>query len=86
MRRRRRYNGTMREYVRVASGRVVDGRIEIDGEALEEGRRVKLIILEDDPVTLTAEEREFLLKAMAEVDRGETVDAFEFLRELERTR
>lgn len=70
--------------VQEAVGRVVDGRIEVEGERLEEGRRVRLFIVDDEGVTVTPEEKRFLLEQLSAVERGETVDAFEFLDELRR--
>jgi hypothetical protein len=74
----------MAERWRLASGTVVHGRIELESETLEEGRRVKVLILDDAPVQVTEAERQFLLNAIAEADRGESVDAFELLAELRR--
>lgn len=66
----------------VATGKVVDGKVEVEGDPLEEGRRVRIFIFDDSPVSLTEEERRFLLNALADVERGDVVDAFEFLEQL----
>lgn len=70
--------------VHEAVGRVVDGRIEVECERLEEGRRVSLFIVDDQGVNVTPEAKRFLLEQHAAVERGETVDALEFLDELRR--
>ena len=74
----------MAEHWRLTTGRVVDGRIEVDEGVLEEGRRVRVLILDDEPVSITEEERRMLLDAIAEAGRGETVDALGFLTSLGR--
>ena len=69
--------------MRITTGRVVDGRIEVPGESLPEGSTVTVLAREkDETFTLGAEEEAALLEAMAEGDRGEVIPAEEFLREL----
>ena len=63
----------------VATGKVVDGKVEVEGDPLEEGRRVRVFIFDDSPVSLTEEERRFLRNALADVERAEVAAAFEFL-------
>lgn len=75
----------MAERWKVAAGRVVDGRIEVEGDVLEEGRRVRVLIFDDAPVAVSEDERQMLLAAIAEAERGETVDAFALLDELGRS-
>jgi hypothetical protein len=71
--------------MRVTTGRVVDGRIEVPGESLAEGSTVTVLAPENDETfTLSPDEEAALLNAMAEGDRGEVVPAEEFLRELGR--
>lgn len=71
--------------MRVTTGRVVDGRIEVSGEVLAEGTTVTVLAPEnDESFTLGPDEEAALLDAMAEGDRGEVVRAEEFLRELGR--
>ena len=69
--------------MRVASGKVVDGRIVYEGD-FPEGASVTLIA--DDHETafeVDAELKAVLLQAMAECDRGEKISADELLRELQ---
>lgn len=71
--------------MRVTTGRVVDGRIEVPGESFAEGSTVTVLSPENDETfTLSSDEEAALLEAMAEGDRGEVVPADEFLRELGR--
>lgn len=67
----------------ITSGRVVAGKIVVDGEPLPEGAVVTVLAREGDETfeldpALEAE----LLKSMAEGDRGPTVPAEEVLRAL----
>lgn len=71
--------------MRVTTGRVVNGRIEVPGESFAEGLAVTVLAPEDDETfTLGSEEEAALLAAMAEGDRGEVISAEEFLRDLGR--
>ncbi|MDY7093207.1 MAG: hypothetical protein SX243_09570 [Acidobacteriota bacterium] len=71
--------------MRITTGRVVDGRIEVSGESFAEGSTVTVLAPENDETfTLGPNEEAALLSAMAEGDRGEVVPAEEFFRELGR--
>jgi hypothetical protein len=59
--------------------RVVNGRIEVDAGALAEGHRVKVVILDEDPITLTAEERNLLRESIASGDVDDGLDAVDAL-------
>lgn len=70
--------------MRVTSARVMNGRLDVDADALPEGKLVKVVLLEEEPVRLTGEEKEWLSAALTESRRGESSDAMAFLEELER--
>ena len=71
--------------MRVTTGRVVGGRIEVAGESFAEGLTVTILAPEEDEAfELGPEQEAALLAAMAEADRGEVVSADDFLRELGR--
>jgi len=60
--------------MKVVSGRVVAGRIVVEGEPLEEGCAVTVLAPErDEAFVLDAEAEAALLAALAEADRGETI-------------
>jgi hypothetical protein len=60
--------------MKVVTGKVVAGRIVIEGEPLEEGSTVTVLAPErDEAFVLDAEAEASLLAAMAEADRGETI-------------
>jgi hypothetical protein len=68
--------------MQIASGKVVDGRVELDGE-LPEGASVTVIAregdetFEADPATET-----MLLEAIAQCERGDTMPMKKLLSEL----
>lgn len=67
----------------ITSGRVVEGKIVVDGEPLPEGARVTVLTREGDEVfVLDAAAEAELLESMAEGDRGETIPAEDVLRAL----
>ena len=62
--------------MRVTSGRVIAGKVEIEGEPLAEGTEVTVLALDgDQSFQLDAEAEAELLESIAEADRGLTVDA-----------
>ena len=78
---RARYEGTMR----IATGKVVSGKIVVDGDAFSEGATVTVLAPEDDEVfDLSADDEAALLAAIDEAERGATIDAEELFRHLDR--
>jgi hypothetical protein len=64
-------------------GKVVDGRIELPGETLEEGTVVTILAPEGHGTfSLGPEAEAALLAAMEEADRGDMISGEELLREL----
>jgi hypothetical protein len=69
--------------MKVITGKVVAGKIVIEGEPLEEGSTVTVLAPERDEVFgLDAEAEAALLAAMAEADRNEVVTGEELLSQL----
>lgn len=66
--------------MRVATGKVVEGKVVLEGERLNEGTVVSVVV-HDDPDTFesTPEEEHALLEAIAQADRGQVV-SWEVLR------
>lgn len=70
----------------ITTGEVRQGAIEIDSSFLPEGTKVTILVHEDDETfDLEAEEEAALLAAMAEAERGESLNALEVLHELRTT-
>lgn len=73
--------------MKISTGRVVDGKIVVEGTRLEEGAIVTVIAVEDDETfSVTEQERDLLLESMAEIRRGEFVSSEELFAELRRDR
>ena len=73
--------------MKMASGKVVGGKVVLEGVALEEGTSVTVLAKDDNGgYDLTPEQEAQLLRSIAEADRGETVSADEVLAKLARRR
>ena len=65
------------------TGKVVGGRVVVEGVALDEGTSVTVLAQDKEKgFTLSAEEEAELLLSIAEADRGETISAEEVLERL----
>jgi hypothetical protein len=71
--------------MRVTTGHVVNGRIEVPGESFDEGVTVTILTPEaGETFELGPEDEVALLEAMAQGDRGEVISAEELLADLGR--
>ena len=71
--------------MRIATGKVVAGKVVMEGEPFEEGTSVAVFATDDsETLELSPEQEAELLEAIAEADRGELTDGAEFLRSLKR--
>lgn len=71
--------------MRVTTGRVVNGKIEVPYDELAEGMVVTILTPEDGGAfTLGPEAEAALLASIEEADRGEVISGEELLRELRR--
>ena len=68
--------------MRITKGKVVGGRIVVEGESLTEGAVVTVLVSDERAFTLSHEEEAALLEAIAEADRGELIDAEDVLKRL----
>jgi len=67
--------------MKVATGRVVKGKVVLEGEPLTEGAVVTVVARDDDDTfDVSPEEERALLDAIAQADRGQVV-SWEALRE-----
>jgi hypothetical protein len=72
--------------MKLLSAKVIDGQLDLPEGTLEEGVTVTLLVPEqDEGFELTEEQQEELAQALAEADRGEGVDGWQFLAELRRS-
>jgi hypothetical protein len=69
--------------MRIATGKVIRGKLELDGDSLEEGATVTVLVPEpDETFTLTPDEEVTLEESLKQAARGEFVDADALIREL----
>ena len=74
-------------HMKVATGKVVGGKVVVEGVSLEEGTSVTVLANDDDGgFGLTHEQEQELLLSIAEADRGEMVSVEEVLAKLARRR
>ncbi len=67
--------------MRVATGRVVGGKVVVEGEPWEEGSVVTVVARDgEQPFDVSASEEQALLEAIAQADRGQVI-SWEVLRE-----
>jgi len=69
--------------MQLSTGTVVDGKVVVEGVSLVEGSLVTVLSrAPDEPFTLSLQDEEELLAAMAEIERGEFVSSEELLKSL----
>lgn len=68
--------------MKVTRGKVVAGRIVVEGVPLPEGREVAVCFEEEEPSQLTPEARSGLGAAVAQLDRGEGISKEELFSRL----
>ena len=70
--------------MRIAPGKVVNGRVELDAE-LPEGTSVTVLALEgDETFEADAETEQMLLQAIAQCEKGQTTPMADLVSELRR--
>jgi len=72
--------------MKVATGKVVGGKVVVEGDPLVEGAVVTVVTRDgDETFEVSAEEEEALLAAIREADRGELVTWDELRNRLRKT-
>jgi hypothetical protein len=72
--------------MRIAVGKVVSGKVVLEGEPLADGTKVAVLAgdTDDQGFDVSPEQKRSLLTSIAQADRGEVFDAAEVLRRLAR--
>lgn len=71
--------------MKVATGTVIDGKVVVEGEPLEEGAKVTVVVRESEEYfDLTPEQEAELLASIDEIERGEYITGDELLERLRR--
>lgn len=72
--------------MRVATGKVVGGKVVLEGEPLPEGSVVTVVARDDDETfDVSPDDERALLAAMAQADRGQVVSWEELREQLRRS-
>ena len=70
--------------MRVASGRVIDGHVELTDAELPEGASVTVLLPEEETFEADPETERMLLESIAQFERGEAIPIESVLSELRR--
>ena len=71
--------------MKIAAGIVVEGKVVVEGEPLEEGSAVAVVLPDEEEVfELSPEEEAALLDSQAEIRRGQFVTPEQLLEKLRR--
>lgn len=71
--------------MRVVTGKVIDGKVVVEGAAFDEGAVVTILARDDDEAfDLSPEQEAELLIAIAEAERGEVISADQLFKKLRR--
>ena len=68
--------------MRITKGKVIGGQLVVEGESLDEGAIVTILVQDERTFTLNKEDETALLESIAEADRGELLDAEDVLKKL----
>ena len=72
--------------MKVATGRVVEGKVVLEGEPLTEGAVVTVLARDDDDTfDVSPEEERALLEAITQADRGQVISWGELREQLRRS-
>ena len=66
----------------ILTGKVVDGKVEVSGIALEEGASVTVVVPESEEFSLTPKQEAELVRAHEEIERGDFVEGGDLLAQL----
>jgi len=70
--------------MKVLTTTVVDGRLEVPEGTLHDGETVTVVVHDDEAgFSLTEEEQAFIAESVAQVRRGDWVDGWQLLEQLE---
>jgi|AP45_3_1055517.scaffolds.fasta_scaffold93217_2 hypothetical protein len=68
--------------MKILTGKVVDGKVEVSGIALEEGASVTVVVPESEEFSLTPKQEAELVRAHEEIERGDFVEGGDLLAQL----
>ncbi len=68
--------------MKILTGKVVDGKVEVSGIALEEGASVTVVVPESEEFSLTPKQEAELVRAHEEIEHGDFVEGGDLLAQL----
>ncbi|MCH7842039.1 MAG: hypothetical protein IH963_06485 [Chloroflexi bacterium] len=68
--------------MRITKGKVVGGHVIVEGDPLDEGSTVTVLISDERTFTLSAEDEAALLQAISEADRDDLVDGDDVIKNI----
>ena len=68
--------------MRIAKGKVVGGQVVVEGDPLNEGSTVTVLVSDESQVTLSAEDKAALLQAIDEADRDELINGDDVIKKI----
>ena len=72
--------------MKIATGRVVEGKVVLEGERLADGTIVTVVVREgEETFDVSAEDERALLEALSQADRGQVVSWDELRAQLRRS-
>ena len=68
--------------MRISKGKVVDGLVVVDGDPLDEGSTVTVLVADERNFTLDTEDEAALVQAITEADQDDLVDGDDVIKNL----
>ena len=68
--------------MRITKGKVVGGHVIVEGDPLDEGSTVTVLISDERTFTLSAIDEAALLRAISEADRDDLVDGDDVIKNI----
>ena len=68
--------------MRISKGKVVDGLVVVDGDPLDEGSTVTVLVSDERTFTLDTEDEAALIQAITEADQDDLVDGDDVIKNL----
>lgn len=68
--------------MRITKGKVVDGQIIVEGDPLNEGSTVTILVSDETTFTLNAEDEAALLQAIAEANQNDLISGEDVIKKI----
>ena len=68
--------------MRITKGKVVDGQVIVEGDPLNEGSTVTILVSDETTFRLNAEDEAALLQAIAEADQNDLISGEDVIKKI----